>query len=125
MDSQTQDDSDLLADLGASFNLLRDPYPFFAAHRTRHGVFDGSVMDWSKTPDEFRPQNQYAAVSYDAVNTIFRDSKSFNSKIYDVTIGLCFPIGCLLVAGVMLALVKLPRVAAPADTTKLVRPTNV
>jgi cytochrome P450 len=86
--SQTQDDSDLLAGLGDSFSLLRDPYPFFAAHRSRHGVFDGSVMDWSKTPDEFRPENQYAAVSYDAVNTVFRDSKAFNSKIYDDTIGL-------------------------------------
>lgn len=45
-------------------------------------------MDWSKTPDEFRPENQYAAVSYAAVNTVFRDSKTFNSKIYDQTIGL-------------------------------------
>lgn len=45
-------------------------------------------MDWSKTPDEFKPENQFAAVSYDAVNTVFRDGKSFNSKIYDDTIGL-------------------------------------
>lgn len=86
--SQTQDEIDPLVELGNSVNLLRDPYPFFAAHRDRHGVFEGSVMDWSKTPDEFRPKNQYAAVSYDAVNTIFRDGKSFNSKIYDDTIGL-------------------------------------
>lgn len=88
MDSQTQDDTDLVAELGERFNLLRDPYPYFAAHRARHGVFAGSVMDWSKTPDEFRPEHQYAAVSYDAVNTVFRDGKSFNSKIYDDTIGL-------------------------------------
>lgn len=84
VDSQTQDE----LVLGDSAHLLRDPYPFFAAHRARHGVFAGSVMDWSKTPEEFKPKNQYAAVSYDAVNTIFRDGKSFNSKIYDDTIGL-------------------------------------
>lgn len=88
VDSQTQDDLDLAAELGDTFSLLRDPYPYFAAHRSRHGVFEGSVMDWSKTPDEFRPRHQYAAVSFDAVNTVFRDSKSFNSKIYDDTIGL-------------------------------------
>ncbi len=88
MDSQTQDETDLLAELGDSFSLLRDPYPYFDAHRARHGVFEGSVMDWSKTPEEFRPKHQYAAVSYDAVNTVFRDGKSFNSKIYDDTIGL-------------------------------------
>lgn len=87
MESQTQDD--ITGDLpDQSFNLLRDPYPLFAAHRAQHGVFEGSVMDWSKTPDEFKPENQFAAVSYDAVNTVFRDGKSFNSKIYDDTIGL-------------------------------------
>jgi cytochrome P450 len=45
-------------------------------------------MDWTKTPDEFRPENLYAAVSFDAVNRVFRDSKAFNSHIYDSTIGL-------------------------------------
>jgi cytochrome P450 len=84
VDSQTRDE----IVLDESFNLLRDPYPLFAAHRGRHGVFEGSVMDWSKTPEEFKPKNQYAAVSYEAVNTVFRDGKSFNSKIYDDTIGL-------------------------------------
>lgn len=68
--------------------LLRDPYPIFARHRAEHGVFRGSVMDWSKTPESLLPQHQYAAVSFDAVNTVFRDGKAFNSKIYDHTIGL-------------------------------------
>lgn len=68
--------------------LLRDPYPTFARHRARHGVFRGSVMDWSKTPESLLPEHQFAAVSFDAVNTVFRDGKSFNSKIYDNTIGL-------------------------------------
>lgn len=68
--------------------LLRDPYPIFARHRAEHGVFRGSVMDWSKTPESLLPKHQYAAVSFDAVNTVFRDGKSFNSKIYDNTIGL-------------------------------------
>ena len=45
-------------------------------------------MDWSKTPDSLRPEKLYAAVSFDAVNRVFRDGKVFNSKIYDSTIGL-------------------------------------
>lgn len=72
------------------------------------------------------------AVGLAAINTIAAMGGFFgpyvigkNATADDVTIGLYFPIGCLLVAGVMLALVKLPRVAAPVDTTKLVRPTNV
>lgn len=68
--------------------LMRDPYPIFAWHRAQHGVFRGSVMDWSKTPDSLLPEHQFAAVSFDAVNTVFRDGKSFNSTIYDNTIGL-------------------------------------
>jgi cytochrome P450 len=88
VESTKQDDIAPEVELGASFDLLRDPYPLFAAHRTRHGVFEGSVMDWSKTPAEFLPKHQYAAVSFDAVSTVFRDGKSFNSKIYDNTIGL-------------------------------------
>lgn len=68
--------------------LLRDPYPIFARHRSKHGVFRGTVMDWSKTPESLLPEHQYAAVSFDAVNTVFRDGKSFNSRIYDNTIGL-------------------------------------
>ncbi|NVN53850.1 cytochrome P450 [Mycolicibacterium hippocampi] len=67
---------------------LRDPYPMFARRRDAGGVFRGSVMDWSKTPDSLRPENLYAAVSFDAVNRVFRDGKVFNSKIYDSTIGL-------------------------------------
>lgn len=45
-------------------------------------------MDWSKTPKSLLPEHQFAAVSFDAVNTVLRDGKSFNSKIYDHTIGL-------------------------------------
>lgn len=67
---------------------LRDPYPMFARRRHDGGVFRGSVMDWSKTPESLRPENLYAAVSFDAVNRVFRDGKVFNSKIYDSTIGL-------------------------------------
>lgn len=67
---------------------LRDPYPMFACRRGEGGVFRGSVMDWSKTPDSLKPENLYAAVSFDAVNRVFRDGKVFNSAIYDATIGL-------------------------------------
>jgi len=70
------------------FDLLRDPYPLFARRRRESGVFKGSVMDWSKTPDSMMPEHLYAAVSFDAVNRVFRDAKVFNSHIYDSTIGL-------------------------------------
>ncbi|MBN3453767.1 cytochrome P450 [Mycobacterium sp. DSM 3803] len=83
MESKVQD-----ATTGDTASLLRDPYPVFAQHRARHGVFRGSVMDWSKTPESMLPEHQFAAVSFDAVNTVFRDGKVFNSKIYDSTIGL-------------------------------------
>ncbi len=70
-------------------DLLRNPYPIFERRRREtSGVFLGSVMDWTKSADEFRPENLYAAVSFDAVNRIFRDSKAFNSHIYDSTVGL-------------------------------------
>jgi cytochrome P450 len=71
-----------------SFDLLRDPYPLFAQRRREAGVFRGSVMDWSKTPASMMPEQLYAAVSFDAVNRVFRDGKLFNSHIYDSTIGL-------------------------------------
>ena len=78
---------DVTADESA--DLLRNPYAIF--ERRRHetnGVFRGSVMDWTKAPEELRPRDLYAAVSFDAVNRIFRDGKAFNSHIYDSTIGL-------------------------------------
>jgi cytochrome P450 len=69
--------------------LLRDPYPVFAQRRrSTSGAFRGSVMDWTKTPESMRPEHLYAAVSFDAVNRVFRDGKVFNSHIYDSTIGL-------------------------------------
>jgi hypothetical protein len=30
---------------------LRDPYPYFAHKRRQAGVFRGTVMDYSKTPE--------------------------------------------------------------------------
>ncbi|MBE1547070.1 cytochrome P450 [Mycobacterium sp. OAS707] len=71
-----------------TFDLHRDPYPLFAQKRSQAGVFEGSVMDWSKTPESMKPEHLYAAVSFDAVNRVFRDGKVFNSHIYDSTIGL-------------------------------------
>ncbi len=69
-------------------DLFRDPYLFFAQKRRETGgVFPGSVMDWSQAP-EAMPENLHAAVSFEAVNRIFRDSKVFNSHIYDSTVGL-------------------------------------
>lgn len=83
MDSPVQDVA-----VDQAFDLLRDPYPLFAQKRRETtGVFRGSVMDWSAAP-EAMPEDLYAAVSFDAVNRVFRDGKVFNSHIYDQTIGL-------------------------------------
>jgi cytochrome P450 len=67
---------------------LRDPYPFFARKRREAGVFRGTVMDYSKTPESFRPKCEFSAMSFDAVNTVFRNNQVFTSKLYDKTIGL-------------------------------------
>jgi cytochrome P450 len=68
--------------------FIRDPYPYFAQKRDRAGVFHGTVIDYSKTPESLRPKNSFAALSFDAVNTAFRDGKVFSSTYYDNTIGL-------------------------------------
>jgi cytochrome P450 len=67
---------------------LRDPYPYFAQKRRESGVFHGTVMDYSKTPESLRPKREYSAMSFDAVNKVFRDGQVFTSKPYDKTIGL-------------------------------------
>ena len=69
-------------------DFIRDPYPYFAQKRNGAGVFHGTVVDYSKTPESLRPRNSFAAMSFDAVNTAFRDSQTFNSTYYDNTIGL-------------------------------------
>lgn len=67
---------------------LRDPYPFFAHKRRASGVFRGTVMDYSKTPESLLPKREYSAMSFNAVNTVFRDGRVFSSAPYDKTIGL-------------------------------------
>ncbi|MEB4210572.1 cytochrome P450 [Mycobacterium sp. 94-17] len=67
---------------------LRDPYPFFARKRRAAGVFAGTVMDYAKTPESMTPKQEYSAMSFEAVNTVFRDGRVFSSKPYDKTIGL-------------------------------------
>jgi cytochrome P450 len=67
---------------------LRDPYPFFAHKRRQAGVFAGTVMDYSKTPENFRPKCEFSAMSFEAANTVFRNNRVFTSKFYDKTIGL-------------------------------------
>ncbi|WP_445164180.1 cytochrome P450 [Mycobacterium sp. Dal123C01] len=78
---------------------LRDPYPFFAHKRRESGVFRGTVMDYSKTPESLQPKNEYSAVSFNAVNTVFRDGRVFSSKPYDKTIGLFMGPTILAMAG--------------------------
>ncbi|MEE3065021.1 MAG: cytochrome P450 [Actinomycetota bacterium] len=67
---------------------LRDPYPYFAHRRRQSGVFRGTVMDYTRTPESMLPKNEYSAVSFNAVNTVFREGRVFSSKPYDKTIGL-------------------------------------
>lgn len=85
MESQVDD---VAAGLDKPAGYLTDPYPYFESKRAEAGVFPGTVMDYSKTPSSLRPETTFAAVSFEAVNQVFRDADSFNSHIYDVTIGL-------------------------------------
>ncbi|AHH18109.1 putative cytochrome P450 [Nocardia nova SH22a] len=85
MDNSVQD-SMVRSDL--EYDLTRDPYPFFSDKRREGGVYHGTVMDYSKLPDELRPRDTYSALSYSAVTSALRDGRSFNSKLYDNTIGL-------------------------------------
>jgi cytochrome P450 len=73
---------------------LRDPYQFFSQKRCEFGVFCGTVMDYSMTPEW-----EYSAVSFNAVNTVFRDGRVFSSKPYDKTIGLFMGPTILAMAG--------------------------
>jgi hypothetical protein len=66
----------------------RDPYAFFSEKRRESGVFCGTVMDYSKTPQSLRPEREYSAMSFNAVNSVFRDPRVFTSKPYHATIGL-------------------------------------
>ncbi|QZA07064.1 cytochrome P450 [Mycolicibacter heraklionensis] len=85
MESQVDD---IAAALDKPADYLKNPYPYFQSKRGGPGVFPGTVMDYSKTPASLRPKTPFAAVSFEAVNQVFRDADSFNSHIYDVTIGL-------------------------------------
>ncbi|WP_040822268.1 cytochrome P450 [Nocardia jiangxiensis] len=84
MNSPARDESAVAADALD----LRDPYPYFAARRGETGVFHGTVMDYSKTPESLRPKDTYAAVSYAAVSAALRNNRAFTSKLYDSTIGV-------------------------------------
>jgi len=80
-------------------DFIRDPYPYFAQKRDGAGVFHGTVVDYSKTPESLRPKNSFAAMSFDAVNTAFRDGRIFSSTDYDNTIGLFIGPSILAMAG--------------------------
>ena len=43
-------------------DFIRDPYPYFAQKRNGAGVFHGTVVDYSKTPESLRPDNSFAAM---------------------------------------------------------------
>ena len=96
MESQVRDPA-VNAALPSDF--IRDPYPYFAQKRDGAGVFHGTVVDYSKTPESLRPKNSFAAMSFDAVNTAFRDGRIFSSTDYDNTIGLFIGPSILAMAG--------------------------
>ncbi|WP_280275078.1 cytochrome P450 [Nocardia wallacei] len=68
-------------------DLGHDPYPFFAALRRAGDICEGTVMDLSRLPESARNRHCYMAVSYEAVSAVLRDSRGFNSRNYDATIG--------------------------------------
>ena len=80
-------------------DFIRDPYPYFAQKRTDAGVFHGTVVDYSKTPESLRPKNSFAAMSFEAVNAAFRNADVFSSTYYDNTIGLFIGPSILAMAG--------------------------
>ena len=84
METQAQDI--LPADRAADWR--RDPYPLFAERRAQSGMFHGPVMDYSRLPESMKPKHVYSALSFDAVNQVFRDGKVFSSSGYDASIGL-------------------------------------
>ena len=79
--------------------FIRDPYPYFHEKRSQAGVFHGTVVDYSKTPESLRPKNSFAAMSFEAVNAAFRDAHTFSSSYYDNTIGLFIGPSILAMAG--------------------------
>ncbi len=79
--------------------FIRDPYPYFSQKRSQAGVFHGTVVDYSKTPESLRPKNSFAAMSFEAVNAAFRDAHTFSSSYYDNTIGLFIGPSILAMAG--------------------------
>ena len=83
---ETQAEDILSADRAAEWK--RDPYPLFAERRRQGGVFRGPVVDYSRLPESMRPKQVFSALSFDAVNTVFRDGRVFNSGGYDASIGL-------------------------------------
>ncbi|MEB3051985.1 cytochrome P450 [Mycolicibacter sp. MYC123] len=85
MESQVDD---VAAALDKPAGYIRNPYPYFEDKRRQAGIAPGTVMDYSKTPESLRPKTSFAAVSFEAVNQVFREADSFNSRIYDMTIGL-------------------------------------
>jgi cytochrome P450 len=76
------------AGTGDEIVSLHDPYPFFAHKRRQAGMLRGTVMEYSKTPESLMPKQEYSAMSFNAVNTVFRDGRVFSSEPYDKTIGL-------------------------------------
>lgn len=73
-----------------SLDLSSDPYPFFEYKRKTEPVWRGTVMDHSKAPPEFIPDEEWTLFDYNNVFQAFRNDEVFSSAGYDQTIGLVF-----------------------------------
>ncbi|TLF98310.1 cytochrome P450 [Nocardia cyriacigeorgica] len=57
-------------------------------------------MDYSKTPEELRPSDSYAAMSWSSVNQALRNNKVFSTELYDSTIGVFMGPTILAMSGI-------------------------
>ena len=83
---ETQAQDILPADRAATGNAT--PTRSSREQRRRSGVLHGPVMDYSRLPESMQPKHVFSALSFDAVNHVFRDGKVFSSSGYDASIGL-------------------------------------
>lgn len=68
----------------------RDPFPDFADYRANRPVWPGSLADLSNLPVDFLPKEQWSVYRYEDVSRVFRETKTFDSRGYNDSMGLLF-----------------------------------
>jgi cytochrome P450 len=71
-----------------ALDMWNDPYPFFEHKRNTEPVWRGTIMDHSKAPPEFVPDEEWTLFDFKSVFDAFRDDEVFCSDFYDQTIGM-------------------------------------